>query len=395
MTYIQCGLLLDVVNHRLLPHRVIVVEGDTIKQILHKKDLSPSSSSESGIDLSDFTVMPGIIDCHDHLGLDIGDEVEQSSEPDSFIAIRSVKNAGDILKRGITTLRDCGEKNHIDVQMRRAIEAGMIQGPRLLIAGELLVRTGGHCHVMGRETDGSDDIRRGIREQVSIGADFIKIMLTGGVSTIGSDPLQQEYSDEEILTAISEAHRNQLPIAGHIHGGPVTPLAVNAGLDTLEHGGFLTEEDLDLLAEKKTWLVITQALAVAKLEKFKGEGGKGVPRSYIEKIEKALHSKGQVVRMAREKGVPVAIGNDTNHGRWDMEIERLIEPGGFTPLEALQAATLNGASLCGIAHQTGSLEEGKLADVIALDGNPIEDLKSMRKVVYVMKAGVTEFDLRS
>lgn len=382
MKYIICGKLIDGTGAAPAADQVVVVDGERIVRVLDRSAFQPAPSDEV-IDLSAYTVIPGMIDCHEHLILDMGDEAAQCNQPDAWLTITAVENARKILHAGITTMRDVGEKNFIDVEMKRAINTGLIPGPRLLISGQPIIRTGGHAHFLGRETDGVSDMRRAVREQLKQGVDLIKIMVSGGMSTKGSRPDSQEFSTEEILACIDEAHRAGRTVCAHIHGGPGLRVAVEAGVDTVEHGVMLTKEDVKLMAERGTWLVITHGVGLA------AASDPATPPFYREKIMRVLEGSLAVRRWAKEYGVKVAVGNDTNHCRMDMEMNALLEAG-WSPMEALQALTLRGAELCGLAQDLGTLEPGKLADMVALEGDPLVDPSALRQVRFVMKEGNVE-----
>jgi imidazolonepropionase-like amidohydrolase len=380
--YILCGTLIDATGAAATTNKVLVIDGERIVDILDRAEFDPGDNATI-IDLSQYTVMPGMFDCHEHLTLDVGDEAAQCAEPDAWLTIVAVQNARKILEAGITTMRDVGEKNFIDVEMKRAIESGMVSGPRLLISGHPIIRTGGHAHFLGRETDGVGDMRRAVREQVKQGVDLIKIMVSGGMSTKGSRPDSQEFSTEEILACFDEAHRAGLPVAAHIHGGPGLRVAVEGGVDTVEHGIMMTEEDVQLLAEKGTWLVSTYGVGEAAAT------DPATPSFYRDKINRVLEHGQQVGRWLKQYNVKVAVGCDTNHGRMDMEMRALLRAG-WSPMEALQALTIRGAELCGLQEDLGTLEKGKIADVIAVEGDVLEDPEVLNNVRFVMKAGKVE-----
>lgn len=379
MRYVLCGRLIDGAGAVPLLDQVLEIEGERIVAIHARGGWAPPPGAEV-IDCSDRTVLPGLIDCHEHLCLDMGDEASQCAQSDAWLTITSVVNARRILESGITTMRDVGEKNFIDVHMKRAIDAGLIPGPRLLISGQPIIRTGGHGHFLGRETDGVDDMRKAVREQLKQGVDWIKIMVSGGNSTLGSSPTSQEFSDDEIRACVDEAHRAGRKVVAHLHGGPGLRVAVEAGVDTVEHGAFLTEEDLALLAERSVWLVSTVGVGMAVARDPKA------PAHYRAKAQTALSRRIKMLAQARKAGVKVAVGNDTHHCRTDVEVAMLIE-GGFSPMEAIQCATIRGAELCGLADQLGSLEVGKLADLIAVEGDPLQDPAALGQVGLVMKGG--------
>jgi imidazolonepropionase-like amidohydrolase len=382
-TYIKCGTLIDATGAQPMPNKTLVVEQDRITAIVDSADPIPDEDVEI-IDLGRYTVMPGMIDCHEHLSLDVGDEAAQCSQPLPYLTMVAVANARKILQAGITTMRDVGEKGFIDVEIKRGIEAGLIQGPRLLTSGHPIIRTGGHAHFIGRETDGVGDMRKAVREQLKQGVDLIKIMVSGGMSTKGSLPDSQEFSDEEIQACIEEARRNGRKVAAHLHGGPGLKVAVAAGVHTVEHGKLFTEEDVKTVANSDTWLITTVGVGEV------AANDPSAPAFYREKAARASANGLKVRKWAKEYGAKVAVGNDTNHCCMDTEARALIEAG-WSPMEALQALTIRGAEVCGLEDKVGTLEVGKLADIIAVDGDPLADIAALRAVSFVMKAGKVEF----
>lgn len=380
--YILCGTLIDCASAEPLKNKAIVVEADKIKAIINANEV-PSAGAEV-IDLSDRTVLPGLIDSHEHLIVDPGDEAAQCAETIPYLAMKAMWNAKAILKAGVTTMRDVGERYFIDVDAKRCIEAGLIQGPRLLISGHPIIRTGGHAHFLGREADGVGDMRKAVREQLKQGVDLIKIMASGGMSTKGSLPDSQEFSDEEIYACVDEARRNGRKVVAHLHGGPALKVCIDAGVHSVEHGILYTEEDVKLVANSPTWLVFTSGVGMVAME------SPDAPAHFKAKAS-AAHANGLRVRKwAKQYGVKVAVGTDTNHGRMDTEAKALMEAG-WTAMEALQACTIKGAEVCGLSDKTGTIEAGKWADVIAVDGDPLSDMGTLRNVTFVMKAGKVEF----
>jgi len=373
---IRAGKLVDGTGAEPAFDVVITVEGDRIVSV------APAAGSTEPVDFdfSGSTVIPGLIDCHDHLDLDVGDEEAQSKEPTSYLSMRAVANAKTVVEAGITTMRYLGAANGVDVEMKRAIDAGEIPGPRLFIAGYPIMRTGGHAHFIGREADGVDDVRKAVREQLKVGADVIKIMASGGMSTKGSSPVVQEFTDAEIAAAIDEAHRAGRKIAAHAHGGPGVTVAIENGIDTVEHGVLLTQEQVELLAKSDAILVSTEAVAraVAAMP--------GMPDHYKAKIEGTIAASSQMLKWARAAGVTVAVGCDTVHGAMDVEMAALVEAG-WTPIEAIRSMTLNGAKVLDREAELGSVEAGKIADLVVLAEDPTADTAALRSVQRVMKAG--------
>ncbi|MBW1712987.1 MAG: amidohydrolase family protein [Deltaproteobacteria bacterium] len=358
---------------------VVCLEGGRIERI-EKRDRFKPPQDAPVVDWSAYSVMPGLIDCHDHLGFDVGDEEAQALECDFINVLRGVRNAKALLRSGITTLRTMGEKNFMDIYWQKAIEAGWMVGPRLVNSSQIIAKTGGHAWYIGVEVDGVDNLRRAIRHQVKSGAQCIKIMITGGASTAGSDPLAPEYSSEEIVAAIEEAHRCHRKIAAHAHGGPGVREAIEHGVDSIEHGVFLTGEDLRLMAQKGTYLVVTYGVMAAAAEL------PGIPQFMKENCTRARDHYMTTLKLAKEHQVKVAFGGDTYHADPKRDLEALVKAG-FSTEEALKAGTIAGAELVGLKEEIGSVEAGKCADLIAIDGDPLSDISDVAHVAAVMKSG--------
>ena len=379
MKYIICGTLINGTGERPMRDIAIAVEGERIISIIKKADVNVGPNDEE-IDFSAYTVVPGFVDCHDHFCLNLGDEAAQCAQSDVALTISSVANARAMLESGITTLRDCGEKALIDVEMKRAIETGIVPGPRLVTAAWPIMRTGGHGYFLGREADGPWEVRKAVREQLRAGADMIKIIPSGGMSTRGSSPVALEMTREEIEAAIDEAHRAGRKIAAHVHGGPAARICIEAGCDSIEHGLMLTSEEIKLLANSQTFLVSTAGLSVILL------ADETAPEFYREKSKDAYERSLNLLRQAKALGVRVACGNDTNHARMDLEIKALVDAG-YTPLEAITVATRNGAELCGRLDEIGTLEPGKYADFVAFEADPLQDVSVIHNPKAVFKGG--------
>lgn len=332
------------------------------------------------IDWSDYTILPGFIDCHDHLSIDMGDEEAQSKETITTHVIRSLRNAEAVLQAGITTLRDVGARGYIDVEIRDAIARGEVIGPRLFVSGQFITRTGGHAWYFGDEADGTEAIRRAVRKQIKNGVDLIKIMATGGMGTPNSVPSTPGYTKEEIAAAIEESHMHGYKVAAHIHGGPAARWAVESGLDTLEHGVFLTDDDLEAMVQHGTYLIVTWGIAE------QGAKSDKVPDYFKRKATEAMGSYKTVLEGAVKRGVKIAIGGDTYHADVVDELTALVDAG-MAPMHALQAATRNGAEVCGILDKAGTIEIGKWADLVAIEGDPLADISAVANVRGVMKQG--------
>lgn len=332
------------------------------------------------VDWSSHVVIPGMIDAHDHLSIDLGDEEAQSKESTTTHVLRSVRNAKRILNAGITTVRDVGARDYIDVDLRDAIARGELEGPRLVVSGQFITRTGGHAWYFGDEVDGPDEVRKAVRKQAKHRVDLIKMMVTGGMGTPNSDPTTPGFSKAEIAAGIEEAHALGYKVAAHIHGGPAGRWAIESGLDTLEHGIYCTEDDLRAMVDHGTYLVVTYGLIDEALR------APHVPDFFKAKAQNAKASYDSVLRKAVDLGVKIAVGGDTYHADMPDELRALVKAG-MTPLEAIQAATRNGAEACGILSETGTIEVGKDADLVALGADPRDDIGAVGDVRGVMKQG--------
>lgn len=376
---VYCGLLIDGTGQSPRRDAVIEISGDRISRIRSHTRVHHGSTRQE-LDLSEFVVAPGLIDCHEHLGLDIGDEQAQCQEPIEYITAKAVRNAQNILAAGITTVRDVGEKGLVGPSIKRAISDGIIAGPRLLVAGRNVVRTGGHGWFLGVEADGVDALRAAVRTEVARGADLIKTMASGGVSTYGSDAVAPEFSDDELAALIGEAHRRGRKVAVHAHGGEGLRAAVKLGADSVEHGTFLTDEDVQLMIDYGTYLVITTGVVDEILRRS------DVPGFMKDKLASTGEGFRALLAHTRGTGLKIALGTDLNHGRLSVEMNAMVAAG-YQPMEAIQAATSQAAELCGIADDVGTLEVGKVADLVAVKGDPLSDVGDMSSIVAVVKAG--------
>lgn len=384
-TLITGNRLFDGVRRSLMENPSIIVEDGTIVEI---SDSPLNREVDNSVNLGDVTFLPGLIDGHDHLAIDMGDGTEEAEAPLAWRALKAARNLEAMLRSGITTLRCPGETFDLGFIVQRALHAGIVRGPNLILAGQPITATGGHGWFLAREADGPVAVRTAVRAQAKAGADFIKIIITGGATTLGSHLSAGCMTEQEIDAAIDEAHRLGKPIAAHAYGGRVATHAIQAGIDSIEHGTFLTDDDLDQMAQRGTFLVSTAGVMRAggdptRVRPFMAHQFARVNEAYV-----------QLLRRARERDIRVVVGNDTHHAHLDDELAILCEAG-YTPTEALTAATSRAAELCQIADITGSIEVGKSADIIAVRGNPLEDITVIREVVLVMKRGVVEIDEHS
>ena len=401
MLTLKAARVLHVETGELESPGLVTVEGD---RITRGGDDSDSSGENEVLDLGDVTLLPGLMDMEVNLlmggrGETLAFSPVQDDPP--LRMLRAVGNARRTLRAGFTTVRNLGlfvktGGYLLDVALAKAIDAGWIDGPRIVPAGHAITPTGGHLDptmfaayapgIMPLSLEegianGVDEVRKAVRYQIKHGARLIKVCASGGVMSHTGTPGAQHYSDEELRAIVDEAHRRGLKVAAHTHGADAVRAAVEAGIDCIEHGFLLDDDTIALMAERGTFLVPTTALI----------DGMDMSHSAPELVAKAAEifpRAKTVVSRAGKAGVRMALGTDAPaipHGRGAQELIALVDRG-MTPLEALQAATVNAAELID-ADDRGRIAEGLLADLIAVPGNPLEDVSVMADVRFVMKGG--------
>lgn len=378
----MCDQLIDGTGRDPVRDGVILFDDGVVTAVGPRSAVRIPSDAEV-LDWSGSTATPGLVDCHEHLGIDLGDEEGQLDQPVEYTVARCVRTARLIVSSGITTIRDCGERGIVGMVMRQAIADGVVPGPRVLAAGRNICRTGGHGWRMGREADGPDGLRAAVRANCREGADFIKIMASGGISTHGSTVMAPEFTDEEFAAVVDEAHRRNRKVAAHGHGGPGVASAVRAGVDSIEHGLFLTGDDVALMTVHGTYLVVTAGSFYVIRD------SPDVPQFQKDKVGGAIEGHRRMLAGTVGSGLKVVMGTDENHGNLWFEMQLLREVG-YDPLEVISAATCRGAELLGIGDQVGTLAPGKAADVIAVPGDPLDDLLAFKSVANVLKGGVAQ-----
>lgn len=391
---IRCGRLIDMRTGSVTNNAVILIEGERITAV--GANLSIPANAEV-IDLSRMTVLPGLIDCHTHLTLDLDKMADSFRLSAPRQALIGAKNARRTIEAGFTTVRNVGAAGYSDVALRDAINAGEVPGPRILASGPALGITGGHCdeNVLPPDfhysaegvADGVVPVMQKTREVIKYGADVIKFCSTGGVLSFGDDPKASQYTLDEMKTIVSEAHRLGRKVAAHAHGGDGIKLAVLAGVDSIEHGSYIDDEAVKLMKERGTYLVPTLYLADWFLENYERLR---VPAPLVEKAKVVMPAMKQNVARAIQQGVPVAFGTDAAvypHGLNARELAVYVRMG-MTPLQALQTATIHAAKLLGWEDRIGTLEAGRFADLVAVEGDPLKDVTELERVRVVIKGGV-------
>jgi imidazolonepropionase-like amidohydrolase len=340
---------------------------------------------ERSVSLPGHTVLPGLVDAHVHFSLSGQATVEDVvGTTDADLTLTEAGNARTTLEAGVTGVRAMGARG-LDVQLKRAIERGDVVGPRMIANCRSITITGGHGHHLGREVDGPVECRRAVREQVKQGAEFIKFMATGGVTTPGTDPRTLSFTEEEIEALVDEAHRRGVHIATHAHGAEGVKATVAAGVDTVEHGTFLDEEAIEMLVENEVTLVPTLSAAYR------------ITRNTERATKESLRKSGPVherhtdsFSSAVEAGVRIAGGTDVGtpfnyHGTNSTEISFMIEHG-MEPIDAITAMTSTAAETIGL-EDAGVLEPDAHADLLVVEGNPLEDVSLLREPTAVFKGG--------
>ena len=398
LTVVKAGRLFDARTGRLLQNQAILIEGDRIKEVGDADRVAAHATSARTIDLSSSTVLPGLIDSHNHV---LGNPKDLSPIGDlrmssAQAALWGVRNLRVFLDHGFTTVREACESDpyYGQIALRDSVNRGLIIGPRMVVAGSCISLTGGHGdadqlapdQALPRRpniADTPEEIASVVRRDIKYGADWIKLMATGGVMDTLSDFRVQELSQEQMAKAVEIAHRANKKVMAHAHGTEGIKAAVRAGVDSIEHGSLLDDEGAQLMVQKGTWLVPTIDVELRTLEMG--------PQFGVEPVMMAKEA--QVVKLKRagfEKAlkyhVKLAFGVDDDPDYLDREFEAMVS-WGMTPVEALQAATWNGSQLLGLQDQIGSIEAGKSADLMAVSGDPTADIKSINNVVFVMKSG--------
>jgi imidazolonepropionase-like amidohydrolase len=394
-TLVRAGHLLDVKTGKILDGQTIVVSGDTISSVAATSSV-PTQPGDTVVDLGNMTVMPGMIDVHTHItGEPNFDPYFELTQTDAKEAIQGVVNARTTLMAGFTTIRNVGAGGYTDVDLRDAINQGQVPGPHMQVSGPALGITGGHCdenllpikyHVTGGGVaDGIAGVQQKVRQNIKYGVDLIKICATGGVLSKGDDPQASQYTIEEMRAIVADAHRLGRKVAAHAHGSQGILWATEAGVDSIEHGSYIDDASIAAMKKNGTYLVPTLYLEDWMIEKG------NLPPIYQQKMRDTIVVAKKNVKHAIESGVKIALGTDAAvypHGLNANELDVYVNQMGMTPLAAVQSATINAADLMGWSAKTGSIEPGHWADIIAVERNPLEDVRVLQHVSFVMKSGI-------
>ena len=394
-TLIRAGHVIDVHTGNESSDQTIIVTGDSISAIAPTSS-TPKQNGDKEIDLRGMTVLPGLIDVHTHLTMDTNfDPYHELSTSVAKSALIGARNARVTLEAGFTTVRNVGAAGYADVDLRDAINEGLIEGPHMQVSGPPLGITGGHCddnllpfefhQTADGVADGVEAVQHKVRETIKYGADLIKVCATGGVLSKGDDPQASQYTLEELKAIVADAHRLGRKVAAHAHGAQGILWATEAGIDSIEHGSYMNDEDIAAMKQHGNYFVPT-AYLIDWMQQYGN-----LPAFYKQKMKDVSAVEKANAKRAIAAGVKVAMGTDAAvypHGLNARELDVYVNQFGMTPLAALQTATLNAADLMSWTNHIGSLEAGKWADIIAVNGDPLKDIRLLQHVQFVMKSGV-------
>jgi len=392
MTTAFCGGPVFIGDGRISDKATVIVEGERIARVASGD--APLPRGARRVDLAGGMLLPGLIDCHVHFCLDGGPDPVGSAQRAGLplMTLKAAQFARQTLLAGVTAVRDMGGSQYVDLAIRDAVRDGLIPGPRILASGRLVCMTGGTGWTFGgREADGPEEVRKAVREQIKAGADLVKIMATGGVITPGVEPGSPQYTEAELRAGVEEAHKAGRRVASHAQGTQGVLNALRAGVDSIEHGIFLDDETIALMAERGVALVPTLA-PVHNIERQGLEAG--LPEWMVAKTHRVKGPHLDSLRRARQAGLKIALGTDAGcpfnrHGANLTELRLLVESG-FSPAEALRAATLTAAETLGRQGELGSVEAGKLADLVVVEGDPLADvclLEQPERLRLIMQGG--------
>lgn len=381
------GHVVDLAGRAPVRDAVVIVEGERILAIGSRAS-TPVPPAATVIPMDGKWLIPGLMNMHVHLALNLPGASRIHNETPDSMALRSLDNAQKSLWSGVTTIRLTGSDAGVDFTVKRAIDAGMFDGPRIHTAGSSIVATGGHGKT---EVNGAAEFSRAVREQVKAGATWIKLGISGGISDTHGDIGASPFTDDELNTAIEVAHRNGVKVTGHTGSPIASEAAIDAGIDAFEHGYFLTPPVLKKMKAKGVWyiptIVVSQSGAKAFYKKI------GSPNWYLDRVDSVGRAHIQSLRDAISAGVNIALGTDQypwepNEGTTATVREaEIYVDAGMTPMAALRAATIEPARMLGVDREVGILKAGYYADIVAVDADPTRDIGALRTIGFVMKGG--------
>ncbi|MCC1483817.1 metal-dependent hydrolase family protein [Winogradskyella immobilis] len=400
--YLHCGKLIDTKSGEVLTEKTIIVSGNKIVSV-ENGYVNPKKSEDSIVDLKDKTVMPGLIDLHVHIESETNPRsfVAKYTDNEADVAFQSTVYAKRTLMAGFTTVRDLGGSG-VNIALRKAIDAGKVDGPRIFTAGKIIASTGGHGDATNGaktgllEDPGPDegvvnsaaDARKAVRQRYKNGADVIKITATGGVLSVAKNGSNSQFTVDELEAVVETAKDYGMLTAAHAHGDEGMQRAVKAGIKTIEHGTFMSEVTMDLMKQKQSYLVPTISAGKYVAEKAKIDGF--YPAIIVPKaLEVGPQLQGTFTK-AYKRGVPIAFGTDAGvfpHGENGKEF-RYMEEAGMPAIETIQSATITNAKLLNSENELGEIAAGFFADIVATNDDPTKKISTMENIVFVMKNGV-------
>ncbi|WP_200933131.1 MULTISPECIES: amidohydrolase family protein [unclassified Sphingomonas] len=381
--------VVDVDGKAPVRNAVVVIDGERI-QAIGPASTTPVPAGARVIPLDGKWLIPGLMNMHVHLALNLPGASRVYNEGRDSIALRMLDNAQKSLRSGVTTIRLTGAQEGADFTLKKMIDSGVFDGPRIHTAGSSIVATGGHGST---EVNGAAEFSRAVREQIKQGATWIKLGISGGISDTHGEIAASPFTDDELKTAIEVAHRNGVKVTGH-NGSPLSAeTALDAGIDGFEHGYFLTPPVLTRMKQKGVWLVPTIVVSQSDAKAFYRKIGS--PDWYLARVDSVGKAHWQMLRNAIRIGTPIALGSDQypwepNEGTTATIREaELYVDAGMTPLQSLRSATIESARMLGVEKEVGALRPGYLADIVAVDSDPTVDIRALRTIGFVMKGGKT------
>jgi len=401
-TVIEAAAVLDVDQGQVIPDGYVLVADEKIRSWGSRADLPSLPPNTAVLSFPQQTLLPGLINSHAHLCVPSGGQPFYLEQSDEMALLTAVRNMRRELLSGVTTVRDCGDQNGVLFALRRAVKRRILEGPRLILCGPPLTMTDGHAHFLGGVADGPAEIARAVRRRIADGADFIKLIGTGG-GTPGTDPAQASYNRQELGAAVAAAHGLDVPVTVHCRGIPGIVNAIEAGVDQIEHACFelpdgslrFDPELVRRMAHAGTWVTPTIQLyrdALAHLqEKAASERLDPTEQQRLTMLPGVIESKLAALRGFLAAGVRMVAGNDaglpyTGFGCLWQELEAMMA-GGMTAMQAMAAATSSAAGALGMEDRIGSIQPGKQADLVVVDGDPTADITALSRVRLVMQAG--------